>query len=87
MLRRVWGRGPRTALHYAQAYIILVVMGAKNYYSIISLHRTRLYHAKLGAVDAPNFDGGGSTVMAVKKPCCQPPFRWPERKACPTLFW
>ncbi|HVF10580.1 MAG TPA: phosphodiester glycosidase family protein, partial [Abditibacteriaceae bacterium] len=63
------GRGPRTAIgidNYGR-YIILVVDGRRPFYSIgLTLTELAFTMQKLGAVDALNLDGGGSTVLAVR---------------------
>ena len=63
------GTGPRTAFGIdAQGrYIILVADGRRPYYSTgLTLHELAATMQKLGAVDALNLDGGGSTAMALK---------------------
>lgn len=63
------GTGPRTAIGIDKdgKLIILVVDGRKPYYST-GLTLTELAYTMigLGAVDAMNLDGGGSTAMAVR---------------------
>jgi uncharacterized protein YigE (DUF2233 family) len=63
------GRGPRTAFGIDKQgrYIILVVDGRRPFYSIgLTLNELAATMQKLGAVDALNLDGGGSTTMAVR---------------------
>jgi hypothetical protein len=63
------GNGPRTAFGIdAQGrYIILVADGRQKFYSTgLTLNELAATMQKLGAVDALNLDGGGSTAMAVR---------------------
>jgi exopolysaccharide biosynthesis protein len=63
------GAGPRTAFGVdAQGrYIILVADGRQKFYSTgLTLNELAATMQKLGAVDALNLDGGGSTAMAVR---------------------
>ncbi|HEX8463155.1 MAG TPA: phosphodiester glycosidase family protein, partial [Abditibacterium sp.] len=63
------GAGPRTAFGVdAQGrYIILIADGRQKFYSTgLTLHELAATMQRLGAVDALNLDGGGSTAMAVK---------------------
>lgn len=63
------GRGPRTAfgIDSQGRYIILVVDGRQPYFSVgMTLTELAFTMQQLGARDALNLDGGGSTVMAVK---------------------
>jgi hypothetical protein len=63
------GLGPRTALGIDKQgrYIIVVVDGRQKFHSTgLTLTEMAYTMLKLGAVDAMNFDGGGSTAMVVK---------------------
>ncbi|MBW3636512.1 MAG: phosphodiester glycosidase family protein [Armatimonadetes bacterium] len=63
------GTGPRTAFGVDKAgrYIILVADGRQKFYSTgLTLHELAATMQKLGAVDAMNLDGGGSTAMTVR---------------------
>lgn len=63
------GAGPRTAFGVdAQGrYIILVADGRRKFYSTgLTLQELAATMQKLGAVDALNLDGGGSTAMALR---------------------
>lgn len=63
------GSGPRTAfgVDAKGRYIILVADGRQKYYSTgLTLQELAATMQKLGAVDALNLDGGGSTAMTVR---------------------
>lgn len=63
------GLGPRTAVGIDKEgrFIAVVVDGRQKYYSTgLTLTELAYTMQKLGAVDAMNFDGGGSTTMAVR---------------------
>ncbi len=63
------GRGPRTAFGIDRQgrYIILVVDGRQPFYSVgLTLTELAATMQRLGAVDALNLDGGGSTAMAIR---------------------
>lgn len=63
------GTGPRTAIGIDKdgEIMILVVDGRKPYYSTgLTLTELAYTMIKLGAVDAMNLDGGGSTTMTVR---------------------
>lgn len=63
------GTGPRTALGLDRAgrYILVAVDGRqKNYSTGLTLHELAYTMQKLGAIDALNLDGGGSTALTVR---------------------
>lgn len=63
------GAGPRTAFGVDKygRYIILVADGRQRYHSVgLTLHELAATMQKLGAVNALNLDGGGSTAMVVR---------------------
>lgn len=61
------GRAPRTAVALKRdgTLMMLVVDGRSNTSSGLTLPELAQYLLRLGAVDAVNFDGGGSSVMSV----------------------
>jgi exopolysaccharide biosynthesis protein len=82
------GRGPRTAMGIDKngGYIILVVDGRQGYYSTgMTLTELAYTMLKLGAVDAINFDGGGSTAMVVRNRIINRPSDGRERSVSNAL--
>lgn len=83
------GLGPRTALGIDSEgrYIILIVDGRQSYYSS-GLTLTELANTmqQLGAVDAMNLDGGGSTAMAVMGRVVNRPSDGHERRVSNVLL-
>ena len=61
------GRAPRTALGIKKdgSLLLLIVDGRNNNSAGLTLSELATYMLRLGAKDAVNFDGGGSSVMAV----------------------
>lgn len=83
------GRGPRTAFGIDKdgRYIILVVDGRKNYYSIgLTLTELAATMQRLGAVNAVNLDGGGSTAMTVRDRVVNHPSDGVERSVSNALL-
>jgi exopolysaccharide biosynthesis protein len=83
------GTGPRTAFGVdAQGrYIILVADGRQKFYSTgLTLHELAATMQKLGAVDALNLDGGGSTAMAVRGKLVNRPSDGSERGVANVLL-
>lgn len=83
------GRGPRTAIGIDRQgrYIILVVDGRRPYYSIgLTLTELAATMQKLGAVEALNLDGGGSTSMVVKSRVVNHPSDGLERRVSNALL-
>ena len=83
------GTGPRTAFGIDKQgrYIILVADGRQGYYSTgLTLHELAATMQKLGAVDALNFDGGGSTALAVKGKIVNRPSDGIERRVANALL-
>lgn len=83
------GRGPRTAfgIDSQGRYIILVVDGRQPYFSVgMTLTELAFTMKKLGARDAINFDGGGSTVMTVKNRIVNRPSDGSERRVSNALL-
>lgn len=62
-----WGRAPRTALGLKNdgSLLLLVVDGRSSESAGMTLTELAQYLLKLGAVDAVNFDGGGSSEMVI----------------------
>lgn len=62
------GRAPRTALGIKRdgSLLLLVVDGRSSLSSGMTLQETAQYLLRLGAYDAVNFDGGGSSEMIIK---------------------
>lgn len=62
------GRSPRTAVGVKKdgSLILLVVDGRSSASAGMTLNELARYLLRLGARDAVNFDGGGSSVMAVR---------------------
>ncbi|HEY0073971.1 MAG TPA: phosphodiester glycosidase family protein [Abditibacteriaceae bacterium] len=82
------GRGPRTAMGIDKngGYIILVVDGRQGYYSSgMTLTELAYTMLKFGAVDAINFDGGGSTAMVVRNRIINRPSDGRERSVSNAL--
>jgi uncharacterized protein YigE (DUF2233 family) len=76
------GPGPRTALGLDKQgrYIILVVDGRQKYHSAgLTLTQLAYTMQKLGAVNAMNLDGGGSTAMAIRNRVVNRPSDGDER--------
>ena len=83
------GRGPRTAFGIDRQgrYILLVVDGRQPNYSVgLTLTELAATMRKLGAVDAMNLDGGGSTVMAVRSRVVNRPSDGSERAVSNALL-
>ena len=83
------GTGPRTAFGVDKEgrYIILVADGRQGYYSTgLTLQELAATMQKLGAVDALNFDGGGSTSLAVKGKIINRPSDGIERRVANALL-
>ena len=83
------GLGPRTAMGVdAQGrYIILVVDGRQGWYSTgLTLTELAYTMQKLGAVDAMNLDGGGSTAMVVRNRVINKPSDGRERSVANALL-
>ena len=83
------GTGPRTAFGIDKQgrYIILVADGRQGYYSTgLTLQELAATMQKLGAVDALNFDGGGSTALAVRGKIINRPSDGIERRVANALL-
>ena len=83
------GTGPRTAFGIDKAgrYIILVADGRQGYYSTgLTLQELAATMQKLGAVDAMNLDGGGSTALVVKNRVVNRPSDGVERRVANALL-
>lgn len=83
------GTGPRTAFGVDKAgrYLILVADGRQKYYSTgLTLRELAATMQKLGAVNAMNLDGGGSTSMAVRGRVVNRPSDGSERKVANALL-
>ena len=83
------GTGPRTAFGIDRAgrYIILVADGRQGYYSTgLTLQELAATMQKLGAADALNFDGGGSTALVVKGKVINRPSDGIERRVANALL-
>jgi len=77
------GLGPRTAMGVDKfgRYIIVVADGRQGYYSTgLTLAELAFTMQKLGAVNALNFDGGGSTSMVVRSKVINRPSDGSERR-------
>ena len=63
------GRAPRTAVGIKRdgTVLMLVVDGRSNTSGGMTLEELAQYFLRLGARDAVNFDGGGSSVMVIDK--------------------
>ncbi len=83
------GRGPRTAFGIDKQgrYIICVVDGRQPSHSIgMTLTELAYTMQKLGAVDAMNLDGGGSTALAVRSRIVNRPSDGSERAVSNALL-
>ena len=83
------GTGPRTAFGIDKdgRYIILVADGRQGYYSTgLTLQELAATMQKLGAVDAMNLDGGGSTALVVKNRVINRPSDGTERRVANALL-
>ena len=62
-----WGRAPRTALGLKKdgTLLLLVVDGRSNLSKGLTLEELATYFLRLGARDALNLDGGGSSIMVI----------------------
>ena len=83
------GTGPRTAFGIDKQgrYIILVADGRQGYYSTgLTLQELAATMQKLGAVDAMNLDGGGSTALVVKGKVINRPSDGTERRVANALL-
>lgn len=83
------GTGPRTAFGVDAKghYIILIADGRQKYYSTgLTLQELAATMQKLGAVDALNLDGGGSTAMTVRGKIVNRPSDGSERGVANALL-
>ena len=83
------GAGPRTAFGIDKngRYIILVADGRQGFYSTgLTLQELAATMQKLGAVDAMNLDGGGSTSLVVKGKVINRPSDGYERRVANALL-
>jgi exopolysaccharide biosynthesis protein len=83
------GLGPRTALGIDRQgrYIIAVVDGRQKFHSTgLTLTEMAYTMQKLGAVNALNLDGGGSTVLAVRSRVVNKPSDGSERSVSNALL-
>jgi exopolysaccharide biosynthesis protein len=83
------GRGPRTAMGVDKSgrYILVVADGRQDFYSTgLTLTELAYTMQKLGAVDALNFDGGGSTAMVVRGKVVNRPSDGSERRVSNALL-
>lgn len=83
------GLGPRTAMGLDKygRYIIVVADGRQGFYSTgLTLTELAYTMQKLGAVDALNFDGGGSSVMALRGKIINRPSDGSERRVSNALL-
>ncbi len=83
------GLGPRTALGIDREgrYILLVVDGRQGFYSNgLTLRELAATMRSLGAVDALNLDGGGSTAMSVRGNVINRPSDGEERPVSTVLL-
>ena len=62
-----WGRAPRTALGLKRdgTLLLLVVDGRSKQSKGLTLEELAIYFLRLGARDALNLDGGGSSIMVI----------------------
>ena len=68
-------------------YILLVADGRQGYYSSgLTLQELAATMQKLGAVDAMNLDGGGSTALAVRGKIVNRPSDGIERRVANALL-
>lgn len=83
------GLGPRTAVGVDKfgRYIIVVADGRQSYYSTgLTLTELAYTMQKFGAVNAINFDGGGSASMVVKNRVVNRPSDGAERRVSNALL-
>ena len=83
------GLAPRTALGIDKygRYILVVVDGRQGFYSSgLTLRELAATMQKLGAVDALNLDGGGSTAMSVRNTVVNRPSDGSERSVANALL-
>ncbi len=83
------GTGPRTAFGIDKRgrYILLIADGRQRFYSTgLTLSELAATMKKLGAVEAMNFDGGGSTAMAVRGKIINRPSDGAERSVSNALL-
>jgi exopolysaccharide biosynthesis protein len=83
------GLGPRTAIGIDKAgrYILAVVDGRQKFHSTgLTLTELAYTMQKLGAVDAMNLDGGGSTALAVRGKVVNRPSDGSERSVSNALL-
>jgi exopolysaccharide biosynthesis protein len=83
------GLGPRTAFGIDKEgrYIIVVVDGRQKFHSTgFTLTELAYTMQKLGAVDAMNFDGGGSSAMVVKNRVVNRPSDGSQRSVANALL-
>lgn len=83
------GTGPRTAFGVDRQgrYIILVADGRQKFYSTgLTLSELAASMQKMGAVEAMNLDGGGSTAMAVRGRIVNRPSDGTERSVSNALL-
>lgn len=83
------GLGPRTALGIDRngRYILAVVDGRQKFHSTgLTLTEMAYTMQKLGAVDALNLDGGGSSVLAVRNRVVNKPSDGSERSVSNALL-
>lgn len=76
------GRAPRTAVGVKKdgTVLLVVVDGRNNNSAGLTLQELATYMLRLGARDAVNFDGGGSSVMAVNGKVVNKPSDGKERR-------
>lgn len=76
------GRAPRTAVGFkADGHILAVVVDGRQQHSIgMSLLELALFMQELGATDAMNLDGGGSSEMVIKGKVVNKPSDGRERR-------
>jgi hypothetical protein len=76
-----WGRAPRTAVGIKSdgTVIVLVADGRSDYSTGLTLTELARYLKRLGAVQAVNFDGGGSSEMVVNQKVMNDPSDGDER--------
>jgi uncharacterized protein YigE (DUF2233 family) len=83
------GRAPRTAFGIDKygRYILLVADGRQPFYSVgLTLGELAATMQKLGAVNALNLDGGGSTAMAIRSRVVNRPSDGSERAVSNALL-
>jgi len=81
------GRAPRTAIGITkQGHVLLVVVDGRQTGSVgMTLLELALFMQELGAVDAMNLDGGGSSEMVINDKIVNIPSDGRERKVGNTL--